>query len=512
MRTGRLWTSLRMALAAVCVVSQGGFAANSRVIFTEIMTGPNDAGFEWVEIYNLTDRHIDLCGWVFDDAATGFAGTTEANIVSGSLPAGGTAVLYDDRAGMTPDDMRAIWGAGINFVPVIGENHCWPLLDPADTLGLWDSHASYIADNPDVERAFTSAVAVLEYGNKSPWPRPGPQDTASSIYLTDLSDPVNGEKWAISRMGVEGVVESRQALTTNAANFGIAPAGSPLVPNLLITEIYYNPIGSNEVPYECIEVYNNTGAAIDFSATPWVIDDFNATIAGKGGPNITEGIIGAGETAVLYNSQTSEEVFAVVCPNPSVNKIPVANWAAMALNNSGDKISLWDDYAKYVDDHQNHANAKVTLEYDDAPPWPPRTAESSIYLTELGCNPADGANWALSSPHDGISYSIGPTRQVGSPGNANIDGGYDEDPLPGDLNGDGLVNSADLDIVRGNWGQTVPAGSLGSGDPSNDGLVGSADLDIVRTNWGAGALASVPESGTLLLVVLGTVLLVFRRC
>ena len=56
--------------------------------------------------------------------------------------------------------------------------------------------------------------------------------------------------------------------------------------------------------------------------------------------------------------------------------------------------------------------------------------------------------------------------------------------LEGDLNGDGLVGSLDLDIVRVNWNTNVPAGDLLQGDPSGDGFVGSADLDIVRGNWG----------------------------
>ena len=51
-----------------------------------------------------------------------------------------------------------------------------------------------------------------------------------------------------------------------------------------------------------------------------------------------------------------------------------------------------------------------------------------------------------------------------------------------------------MDIVRGHWGQTVPAGSLLDGDPSGDGLVGSADLDIVRANWGRTAAAAFAES------------------
>ena len=83
--------------------------------------------------------------------------------------------------------------------------------------------------------------------------------------------------------------------------------------------------------------------------------------------------------------------------------------------------------------------------------------------------------------------------------------------MEGDLNNDGLVGSADLDIVRGNWGSTVTPGDLPSGDPSGDGLVGSADLDIVRANWGATAPASVPEPGIAMLLICAAACLIVRR-
>ncbi len=83
------------------------------------------------------------------------------------------------------------------------------------------------------------------------------------------------------------------------------------------------------------------------------------------------------------------------------------------------------------------------------------------------------------------------------------------DGIPGDLNGDGFVGSADLDIVRSNWGQAVSGAA--QGDPSGDGIVGSADLDIVRANWGSGTPAAVPEPGTVLLMLTGIVAACFRR-
>ena len=62
---------------------------------------------------------------------------------------------------------------------------------------------------------------------------------------------------------------------------------------------------------------------------------------------------------------------------------------------------------------------------------------------------------------------------------------------PGDLNGDLMVGSSDLDIIRANWGQYVTPGDLLAGDPSGDGYVGSQDLDFIRANWGQSLPAAI---------------------
>jgi T5SS/PEP-CTERM-associated repeat protein len=80
--------------------------------------------------------------------------------------------------------------------------------------------------------------------------------------------------------------------------------------------------------------------------------------------------------------------------------------------------------------------------------------------------------------------------------------------LDGDLNGDGFVGIADLNIVLGNWNQNVAAGVLLQGDPSGDGFVGIADLNVVLGNWnagtppGVGTASTVPEPGAIGFVVL----------
>lgn len=70
--------------------------------------------------------------------------------------------------------------------------------------------------------------------------------------------------------------------------------------------------------------------------------------------------------------------------------------------------------------------------------------------------------------------------------------------VEGDLTGDGYVGDADLQLVLGNWGNSVLAGDWFAGDATGDGVVGRGDLDYVLDNWGAGTIPapSVPAPAT----------------
>ena len=97
-------------------------------------------------------------------------------------------------------------------------------------------------------------------------------------------------------------------------------------------------------------------------------------------------------------------------------------------------------------------------------------------------------------------------------------------PLPGDANGDGIVNSQDLALISSNW---LAVGSGEAGDINGDGIVNSQDLALVSSNWTTATSnapptigtadahsASVPEPATAVMSLLGGVIswaLYFRR-
>lgn len=67
-------------------------------------------------------------------------------------------------------------------------------------------------------------------------------------------------------------------------------------------------------------------------------------------------------------------------------------------------------------------------------------------------------------------------------------------PLPitpdeglGDIDGDGFVGAADLDIIFANWGNQTRLLDWSAGELSGDGIVGLADLQIILGNWSNGS-------------------------
>ena len=189
---------------------------------------------------------------------------------------------------------------------------------------------------------------------------------------------------------------------------------------LFISEIMYNP-ASSEDDWEWVELYNNTDQTIDLAG--YVIDD-NNTVA-HAGANIPAGIIPPFSAAILYNADDVTAADFEAAWGCGINLIPVYDWSNLALNNGGDVIGLWRSFADYDGNHLSHANAFLSLPFDDGAPFPADNNSASIYLTDLVADGFDGANWALSTDGGATPAGDGYTsmaaggnsgNDVGSPG------------------------------------------------------------------------------------------------
>ncbi|MEQ8318377.1 MAG: lamin tail domain-containing protein [Phycisphaerales bacterium] len=208
-------TRISTLLAACGLAGAAATASAQSINITEIMYNPAfdpDNAWEFFEVVNTGDTDIDVSGWVFDDE--GGAPVTAANIASGTIPAGGTAVFYDGSS-LSLSQVEATWGSGINFIAV---DNWQALNNGGDTFGLWDSITSHAG------RDFGAAVIAVTYDDGGAWPA---DDGVASIALTNpFLDANDGANWALSTEGVDGGYVSNPAGTTSVTSVG-SPGTTP---------------------------------------------------------------------------------------------------------------------------------------------------------------------------------------------------------------------------------------------------------------------------------------------
>lgn len=243
-------------------------------------------------------------------------------------------------------------------------------------------------------------------------------------------------------------------------------AGPPtLAPSLAITELHYHPADAglpDESDLEFIELLNTGEVAIDLSGVQ--IADFTSE------PYIfaDDLMLGPGEYLVVARSPEELQSYYGTSVNIAAEGFGDAN-----LSNSGETISLLTASGATF----------LSFTYDDSAPWPSAADGDgpSLEIVDPWGDPSDPANWRASA-------LIG-----GSPGAA----GLAMPELPGDYDGNGIVETADYGVWRSYFGRSLFTAGAGA-DGNADGLIDLADYTIWRNHLGASIPAQQEAPSTAL--------------
>jgi hypothetical protein len=260
----------------------------------------------------------------------------------------------------------------------------------------------------------------------------------------------------------------------------------------------YNP-NDAEPNWEWVELFNNTGATIDFSATPYVYhDDDGAPLAA---PNLVAGVIGQGQTAVIYRGDrlSLDEVQSAWDPGGAASVNFIAAQGGPDLGNAGDAVAFWSSLDAYLSEAvtgpgRTTANALAVVNYDDdGVTWPADGGTQSIALVSLGAAQNEGASWDLSFVGDATGSFVAQSNvklydggDLGTPGTFVPNG----PSLTADFDGDGDVDAADLALWEDGFGAARNGAAL---------LAWQREFGVVASAVAASAVPELASSGLALL-------------
>lgn len=322
-------------------------AADS-IVISELLANSDAGVSDWIELHNTTDLAINISGWFLSDDDTDQNTIRKYQVPANTVIGTGSYVVFMGNASFA------------NQTPT-GNNVPFGLGEGGETVYLYSGQGGEVTGLYQTQQRFDGTESGITLGR---YEKP------------ELSGGYDFVRMTTPTLGTDNT------LTT------------PLISDVVITEIYYNP--TNGTDFEYVELYNRTDDEVELMTS--------VQTETSPGFFITESISWRLEgTGFEFPAGTTipAKSYILVAKNPA-NYQPAYGPYDGKLDNSGEEIALQipgdKEYAK------NRCWIPIDkVAYQDVPPWQDADGNGkSLHRINKDAYGRDYSNWTADVPTPGL--------------------------------------------------------------------------------------------------------------
>jgi len=313
---------------------------------------------EWYEIYNRGGDAIDLTRYKIGDGET--KGGHES------------MYIFPDHASISPGQVVVIATRAASFTSVFGTPPDYEIIGSDEHVPNMSKYRKWATGNTNLSNEGDEVIILNEEDiiiDAVSWkgstfafdPSVEGVSEGSSISRKPAnSDSNRASDWVEPILPSPGTVDLEPATPTPTltgtptSTATLTPTNTPMPcgpAGLLISEVLYDPAGSEDPLPEWIEIFNISNAVVNLACVK--IGDEETRLGGEGMLRFPEGaLLGPGDVAVVANRATSFSLvygfppsFEMIESDPLVrNMIRFDEWAdgSVNLSNLGDEVLILD--------------------------------------------------------------------------------------------------------------------------------------------------------------------------
>ena len=323
-------------------------AADS-IVINELLAHSHGTASDWIELYNKTGQNINIGGWFLSDDNADLNVMRKYEIPANTVINAHSYLVFTEATSFGKSSLPEGKGFGLS--------------EGGETLYLYSGESGQVTGYYQTEENFDASETGVTFGRYEKAELSGGYD------FVRQSSPSQG--------------------TVN---------NGPLIPAIVITEIYYNPPSGGA--YEFVELYNRSGSAVmlmseartETSPGVFIAESIPWRLEGTGFK------FPVGTTIPAYTRILVAKTPALYSSAPCVVYGPYDG----ALDNGGEQIEI------QIPGDMEYGQPRYWIpiekvDYDDTAPWPTSAdgGGHSLYRINVNTYGRDYSNWNAAAPSPG---------------------------------------------------------------------------------------------------------------